>query len=59
MFSARYYLRTATGEHGRETRSERKGGKNVQDFADHREKRLPPSKLGLVVPTGFEPVFKP
>jgi len=35
-----------------------RGGKNVQDFADRREKRLPPSKLGLVVPTGFEPVFK-
>ena len=27
--------------------------------ADHRVKRLPPSKLGVVVPTGFEPVFKP
>lgn len=41
-------------EYGREEETE-----DVQDFADRRRERLPPSKLGLVVPTGFEPVFKP
>jgi hypothetical protein len=29
----------------------------VRDLADRRVERLPSSKLGVVVPTGFEPVF--
>jgi hypothetical protein len=31
--------------------------KGARDLADRRVERLPPSKLGVVVPTGFEPVF--
>ena len=42
----------AAHEYGREEKED------VQDFADCRGERLPPSKLGVVVPTGFEPVFK-
>jgi len=30
----------------------------VRDLADRHDERLPPSKLGVVVPTGFEPVFE-
>ena len=39
------------------TKGEHNGWK--EQLVIHRLGRLPPSKLGVVVPTGFEPVFKP
>jgi|CXWL01.1.fsa_nt_gi hypothetical protein len=52
-FSARYSRGQRRVNYGREEKTE-----DVQDFADRRRERLPPCKLGVVVPTGFEPVFK-
>jgi len=50
---------SSTRNHGRSTRGTSEAKKEgVRDLADRRDERLPPNKLGVVVPTGFEPVFQ-
>ena len=51
----RFDPRVINGRGARGTCKAKKEG--IRDLADRRGERLPPSKLVVVVPTGFEPVF--